>query len=389
MPLGTPASASGYAPLNDEQPPSLRKPSQAYVDSYIARRTPVRTPTAAAAVATPVSEARSRSAPRIFYKLEKDCPPNYFSALHTVSSSLRTIRAALLLLCIVQLLVAFSILYATAVTHYLHDPSAELFTEFIAALCAFAACVGFVGVLASSRNMLLVLYVNQLWSLSNVSTYAVIQLTSEEQGAAACALYETGELTAQQLADQGLDCDQLARTARLSFLALLLLVCLLWGVCFLSKMYSEMLQDKANDEQDAELVNFVWRRRGETWAKLEKFEELVNRQFEELRMSLVAHAHHAQAASRSRPSPLAPPGSSSSSHHHHNNNNNGGGGCGGAGAGGGGTCLLSQQPPLHATPPPLPSQLSAHAHATPPPLPSAPRSAAAPARAADSSSHAP
>ena len=59
----------------------------------------------------------------------------------------------------------------------------------------------------------------------------------------------------------------------------------------------EMLKDMQNDQHDAELVNFVWQRRGETWAKLEKFEDVVQRQFEELRMSLVAHAHHAQAAS--------------------------------------------------------------------------------------------
>lgn len=56
-----------------------------------------------------------------------------------------------------------------------------------------------------------------------------------------------------------------------------------------------MLQDRANDEMDQQLINFVWQRRGEAWAKLEKFEDAVERQFEELRMSLVAHAHHAQA----------------------------------------------------------------------------------------------
>ena len=63
----------------------------------------------------------------------------------------------------------------------------------------------------------------------------------------------------------------------------------LWSVCFLSKTYAEMLQDHANDESDSALVDFVWQRRGETWAKLEKFEDVVQRQFEELRMSLVAH----------------------------------------------------------------------------------------------------
>ena len=61
--------------------------------------------------------------------------------------------------------------------------------------------------------------------------------------------------------------------------------------CLLRQVYSEMLQDAANDSDDAALVDFVWQRRGETWAKLEKFEDVVQRQFEELRMSLVAHAH--------------------------------------------------------------------------------------------------
>ena len=41
----------------------------------------------------------------------------------------------------------------------------------------------------------------------------------------------------------------------------------LWSVCFLSKTYAEMLQDHANDESDAALVDFVWQRRGETCAR--------------------------------------------------------------------------------------------------------------------------
>jgi hypothetical protein len=164
----------------------------------IARRSDgvLRTPTGAA---TPGSEAHGRGRQRIFHKLEKDCPPQYHLKLNTVQGAqLRNVRVALLLLCVVQLVVALTILYATAVTHYLHDPFAELFCEAVASLCAFAACAGFVGVRASSRPMLLVLYVNQLWSLSNVSTYAVIQLTSEEQDATACRLFRTGELSKQQ-----------------------------------------------------------------------------------------------------------------------------------------------------------------------------------------------
>ena len=297
---------STYAPLADEQPPSIRKPSQAYVDNYIARRgdsgggstpstralaTPLATTTTAPPL-EPLGRSGRQHMPRIFYKLDKECPAQYYPTFNTAPSSLRAIRCLLLFLCSVQLAAAFAALYATAVSHYLHDAYAELFTEAVAALCAFAACAGFVGVCASSRPMLLVLYVNQLWCLSNVSTYAVVHMTSEAQGDAACRLYRTGELSKQQL--EGLDCDALDANARYALFLLGGLVGLLWVVCLLSRMYNEMLQDVANDAMDRQLVNFVWQRRGETWAKLEKFEDVVQRQFEELRMSLVAHAHHAQ-----------------------------------------------------------------------------------------------
>ncbi len=68
-----------------------------------------------------------------------------------------------------------------------------------------------------------------------------------------------------------------------------------------------MLHEKENDEADHAVVDFVWQRRGETWAKLEKFEDVVQRQFEELRMSLVAHAHHAQVSSAQRHAPQQSP----------------------------------------------------------------------------------
>ena len=289
------------ATLPDDAPPSVRKPSQAYVDRYISQRNAP--PGVGTTPAEVPASPRARHAPRIFYRLEHKCPEHYYARLHTTSQSSRSaMRAVLLLLCIVQLAVALGILYATEMAQFLHDPFHEYFTAAVAALCAFAACAGFVGVCASSRPMLLLLYINQLWSLSNVSTFAVIFLTSETQSATACRLFASGELSPQQLRDQGLDCDDVARTARLLGTGLLSLILLLWAVCFFSKLYSEMLQDAQNDGHDAELINFVWQRRGETWAKLEKFEDVVQRQFEELRMSLVAHAHHAQA-SAGQPSP--------------------------------------------------------------------------------------
>ena len=85
----------------------------------------------------------------------------------------------------------------------------------------------------------------------------------------------------------------------------------LWVSCFLARTYSELLQDAANDADDKALVNFVWERRRETWvqarappprhhcgarivrerprarAQLRRFEDVVQRQFEELRSSLV------------------------------------------------------------------------------------------------------
>ena len=80
----------------------------------------------------------------------------------------------------------------------------------------------------------------------------------------------------------------------------------LWASCFFAKTYSEMLQDQENDEQDRALIKFVWQRRGETWSKLERFEDLVQRQFEELRMSLVAHAHAARSHDPPQRSPTVP-----------------------------------------------------------------------------------
>ena len=60
----------------------------------------------------------------------------------------------------------------------------------------------------------------------------------------------------------------------------------LWVSCFLAKTYSEYIQDEANDEDDRQLVDFIWDRRRETWLHLRRFEDVVQRQFEELRASL-------------------------------------------------------------------------------------------------------
>ena len=46
-------------------------------------------------------------------------------------------------------------------------------------------------------------------------------------------------------------------------------------------------QDMLNDNDDHALVDFIWERRRETWVQLRRFEDVVQRQFEELRSSLV------------------------------------------------------------------------------------------------------
>ena len=99
----------------DDAPPSLRKPSQAYVDSYIARRgeaAAARTPgpvTPSGTTEMSTQPPKGRHAPRIFYKLERHCPEHYYPKLHTSTFSIQMMRAVLLVLCVVQLAVAFAI----------------------------------------------------------------------------------------------------------------------------------------------------------------------------------------------------------------------------------------------------------------------------------------
>jgi len=298
-------------PGNTEAVPMLRRPSQSYIDNYIARRPDA--PASAARTSAPVDgphshSNKSKSMTRIFYALDRECPKQYYPEMHAISAStLRTVRCLILVLCTTQVALALAMFYLVSATHFLHDRLSELFTEAVAALCAFAACAGFVGVCSSSRAMLLFFYINQLWSLANVSTFAVINLSSADQSTAACRLFAEGELTRAQLADRGLDCDAVQRTSQYLSYGVALLLLQLWLSCFLAKAYSEMLQDADNDEQDRALVNFVWQRRGETWAKLEKFEEVVQRQFEELRFSLVAHSNRPTAASAATPTSRPPP----------------------------------------------------------------------------------
>eukprot|EP00966_Prymnesium_polylepis_P026577 613229-Prymnesium_polylepis.1 len=63
-------------------------------------------------------------------------------------------------------------------------------------------------------------------------------------------------------------------------------------------MYSEKIQDANNDQSDKATVDFVWHRRRELWVQLERFEDVVQRQFEELRVSLV---HRQAQGARAQP----------------------------------------------------------------------------------------
>ena len=274
---------------SSDAPPSLRKPSQSYVDSYIARR-PDPSPSARAATAISAGSESTRGGPagrhtpRIFYALERECPRQYYPDMHVVEPrTMGAVRFLLVVLCLTQIGVSVGMFYVVSATNFLHDPLKELFTQGVASLCAFAACAGLLGVCSSSRGMLLFFYINQLWSLSNVSTFAVINLSSADQSTAACELFRQGELTAAQMRSRGLDCAEMERTEPYVLWGAAILMVQLWASCFMSKIYSEMLQDRENDEQDRALVNFIWQRRGETWTKLEKFEDVVQRQFEELR----------------------------------------------------------------------------------------------------------
>ena len=69
-------------PPSQASVPDLRKPSQSYVDNYIARRgDPSASP--AVSAAPPASAPRGRMK-RIFYQLEETCPPHYYPKLHEI-----------------------------------------------------------------------------------------------------------------------------------------------------------------------------------------------------------------------------------------------------------------------------------------------------------------
>ena len=177
-----------------EDAPSVRKPSQYYVDGYLARQgtsgAPPQTPLPPSA-ASPRSTQRRTA--KIFYELEKECPKHYYPKLHVVDPGvMRCIRYMLLVLCVVQTLAAVSIGSMATARGMLHDDVNKQFTVGALMLCAFAGVCGLVGVWGKSRGLLLFFYINELWGLSNVCTFFVMALQSDERTGASCEMLRTG-----------------------------------------------------------------------------------------------------------------------------------------------------------------------------------------------------
>ena len=238
-----------------EDAPSVRKPSQYYVDGYLARQgtsgAPPQTPLPPSA-ASPRSTQRRTA--KIFYELEKECPKHYYPKLHVVDPAvMRCIRYMLLVLCVVQTLAAVSIGSMATARGMLHDDVNKQFTVGALMLCAFAGVCGLVGVWGKSRGLLLFFYINELWGLSNVCTFFVMALQSDERTGASCEMLRTGEMSAEVLASAGVTpavCDERASRRASLVAAMIVLMSELWVSCFLAKTYSEYIQDEANDEDD-------------------------------------------------------------------------------------------------------------------------------------------
>ena len=99
----TPQSGdSAQVGSTDAQAPDLRKPSQTYVNSYIARRADPASPAPSCLSPTPSSAPRGRSK-RIFYQLEEACPAHYYPKLKEVDPhTMLLLRRLLVAMCMLQ-----------------------------------------------------------------------------------------------------------------------------------------------------------------------------------------------------------------------------------------------------------------------------------------------
>jgi len=87
----------------------------------------------------------------------------------------------------------------------LHSDVDKFFTRSTNVLGAFAALIGFYGVLRKNRNFLLFFYINELFGLSNVCTIFLMRLDANSKDETTCALKERGDLSESQLAALGID----------------------------------------------------------------------------------------------------------------------------------------------------------------------------------------
>ena len=150
-------------PEDDDSFPPLRKPSQLYVDNYIARSGT--TPAPRTAALTP-RQGPARKAARIFYPLEDKCPAHYYPDLHLVNDVWMTrTRRALQVMCTMQVVMSVVLLLYSG---SLHNEIDKTFTFATNLLGIVSAVLGFVGVLLNQRTLLLFLYINELFGLSNV-----------------------------------------------------------------------------------------------------------------------------------------------------------------------------------------------------------------------------
>lgn len=227
-----------------------------------------------------------RQAPSIFSHALIDADVKWAP---TRFAATRLATVVLLVLCSTQAAVSLSLLYAVSTARIFHDAYVTAFAAVVLILCMLTACAGFGGACLKSRPLLLLFYINQLWSMCVVSTFLVITLADDSEADVACRLYAQGELSLQQIFDHGLDCAGRPRSRQYLRWALALLISHMLGGCFLCKMHSmHKFQDGEADLVRRGIVRFIGQHHHETYTKLSQFESTIQRQFEELRLSL----HH-------------------------------------------------------------------------------------------------
>ena len=102
---------------------------------------------------------------------------------------MRVLLACPQVLCFLQAVFALAMLYFTYALNLQHDQLNETFTYVFTILCTIAAVCGLVGTCFNSRGMLLFFYINQLWGLSNVCTFFILEMEGMEQSSTRICVY--------------------------------------------------------------------------------------------------------------------------------------------------------------------------------------------------------